>query len=166
MIVFSMKGYVQRVQFTNGNVNEYVYGADGRKLRATYRTAIPGIVVPTGDRHTLTDSELDEEITVRYVDGFEVVGNWDCANYFFGNGYLDCDTRQHYNFHFFAKDHLGSTRAVFHSDGTLENVYDYQTYGNDMCDWGNRLEAMTHKYNGKELETRNGLNLYLIQQEM
>lgn len=51
----------------NVNVNEYVHTADDRKLHATYGIALPGIVVPTGELHTLTDSETDGRIWTNVV---------------------------------------------------------------------------------------------------
>ena len=37
-----------RIQFTNGNVTRYVYGAASEKLRTTHLTAVPNISVSVG----------------------------------------------------------------------------------------------------------------------
>jgi len=40
LIQYDLLGHPTRVQFTNGNVTEYVYAADGRKLRTKQTTAL------------------------------------------------------------------------------------------------------------------------------
>ncbi len=40
LIQYDLLGHPTRVQFTNGNVTEYVYAADGRKLRAKQTTVL------------------------------------------------------------------------------------------------------------------------------
>ena len=47
----------RRVQFTNGNVTEYIYTATGEKLRTVHYTAMPNITVEQDTRHDLTEGE-------------------------------------------------------------------------------------------------------------
>lgn len=56
----------RRIQFTNGNVTNYVYTATGRKLKAVHQTAVPNITVAAGTSHELTAGELLYADSVEY----------------------------------------------------------------------------------------------------
>ncbi len=57
LINYDLLGHPIRVQFTNGNVTEYVYAADGRKLRTKQTTAIDGLTVPMGQTLDLAPAQ-------------------------------------------------------------------------------------------------------------
>ena len=60
--------------------------------------------------------------------------------------------------HYFLRDHLGSVRVVTDGDGTAEQVNHYYAFGGVMAgSTGAGIQSL--KYNGKELERTNGLNL-------
>ncbi len=61
--------------------------------------------------------------------------------------------------HYFLRDHLGSVRVVMNGDGsTVEQVNHYYAFGGVMAgSTGAGIQPL--KYNGKELERTNGLNL-------
>lgn len=52
---------------TNGNITQYVYAADGRKLRTKRVTAVEGITVAYGQTHELTQAETKDVDTTEYV---------------------------------------------------------------------------------------------------
>ena len=58
-----------RIQFTNGSVTKYVYGATGEKLRVTYQTAVPNITVPIGSVRELLPSEILSTDSTDYLLG-------------------------------------------------------------------------------------------------
>jgi len=66
LIQYDLLGHPTRVQFTNGNVTQYVYAADGRKLRTKQATAVEGLTVALGQTHELTEDEtMDVEKKVK-----------------------------------------------------------------------------------------------------
>ncbi len=156
-IEYDLSGMPKRIQFRNGSITEYVYTADSVKLMTIHRTAVDGI--STWSARELSSAETLSENRTLYVDGFEFENTQDCGKYYYANGYLDCDTHGHYNFNFFAKDHLGNIRAEYDSDGYEHEVRNYYAYGSDMCDLDTRVQQH-HKYNGKELDRTHGLDLY------
>ena len=58
-----------RIQFTNGSVTKYVYGATGEKLRVTHQTAVPNITVPIGSARELLPSEILSTDSTDYLLG-------------------------------------------------------------------------------------------------
>ena len=158
-IEYDLTGMPKRIQFRNGSVTEYVYTADGIKLKTIHRTAVDGI--STYSNRVLSDAETLGEDSTLYVDGFEFHNTYDSGKYYYANGYMDCDTCGHCNYNFFAKDHLGNIRAEYNSDGVLNQMNNYYSYGGDLCDFDKKAnDAQFHKYNGKELDRMHGLNLY------
>lgn len=59
----------RRIQFTNGNVTEYIYSVSGQKLRTIHRTAVPNITVPIG-----AAIQLIPVLTLS-VDSTDYIGN-------------------------------------------------------------------------------------------
>lgn len=59
-------------------------------------------------------------------------------------------------FHYHLQDHQGNNRVVASQDGTIEEVNHYYPFGGTFA--GSSIQP--YKYNGKELDTNNGLNLY------
>ena len=62
-------------------------------------------------------------------------------------------------YHFYLQDHLGNNRVVVKSDGTVIQTNHYYPYGMSFAE-GTFADKQPYKYNGKELDTENGLNLY------
>ena len=157
-IQYDMNGQPIRIQFKNGNVTEYVYTSDGRKLKVIHRTAVEGLSF--SGTHTLTNAETSNVDSTLYIGGFEFSNTLDAGKFYFANGYLDCDRSGHCNYHYFAKDHLGNIRSVFKANGTKEQVNNYYAFGGIMNDVTNSNDVQTHKYNGKELDRMHGLDTY------
>ena len=61
--------------------------------------------------------------------------------------------------HFYLQDHLRNNRVVAKSDGTVIQTNHYYPYGMSFAE-GTFADKQPYKYNGKELDTENGLNLY------
>ena len=60
-------------------------------------------------------------------------------------------------YHYYLKDHQGNNRVVISSTGTVEETNHYYPFGGVFAATNN---IQPYKYNGKELDTKNGLNWY------
>ena len=60
-------------------------------------------------------------------------------------------------YHFYLKDHQGNTRVVADKDGNVEETNSYYPFGGTFTSTAN---IQPYKYNGKELDQKNGLNWY------
>ena len=125
----------QVVTFSNGNTITYLYTADGRKLR-----------------------------TVHVTNGTATTTDY-CGNVIYENGtrklllteagYVDLTDN---SYHYYIKDHLGNNRVVADANGTVEESNQYYPFGLMYANANSNIQP--YKYNGKELDTKNGLNWY------
>ena len=60
-------------------------------------------------------------------------------------------------YHYYLQDHQGNNRVVIDQNGTLEEVNHYYPFGGVFA---NSTNVQPYKYNGKELDTKKGLNWY------
>ena len=135
MIEYNSLNLPRRVTFTglNNPVNEYVYSAGGKKLTVIHRSS--------------TEKRTD------YV-GNMIYENGSLKRILVDGGYIENGT-----YHFYLQDHLGNNRVVAKSDGTVVQTTHYYPYGMSFAE-GTFADKQPYKYNGKELDTENGLNLY------
>ena len=125
-----------RVMFANGNSISYLYDAAGRKLR-----------------------------TVHVLEGDSVTTDY-CGNVVYENGvpqilltevgYVSLTDGK---YHYYLKDHQGNNRVVVAEEGTVEEVNDYYAFGGLMST-SSRQSVQPYKYNGKELDSKSGLDWY------
>ena len=123
-----------KVTFTDGSTITYVYAADGTKLRTVHNI---------GGTTTTTDycgNVVYENGTQKYLLTEE--------------GYV---TLADNKYHYYLQDHQGNNRVVIASDGTVEEVNHYYPFGGTFA---GSTSVQPYKYNGKELDTKNGLNWY------
>ena len=123
-----------KVTFTDGSTIEYVYAADGTKLRTTH--VINGTTTTTD----YCGNVVYENGTQKYLLTEE--------------GYVALSDKK---YHYYLKDHQGNNRVVVASDGTVEEVNHYYPFGGTFA---STSSVQPYKYNGKELDTKNGLNWY------
>ena len=64
-IQYDYLGRPVRIQFTNGSCTEYVYAADGRKLREKHTTAIEGLHMNMGQTFNLLPSQIHRFVAAR-----------------------------------------------------------------------------------------------------
>ena len=124
----------QVVTFSNGNIITYLYTADGKKLRTVHKI---------GTATTTTDY---------------------CGNVIYENGtqklllteegYINLSSPTTY--YYYLKDHQGNNRVVINNSGTVQEVNHYYPFGSTFA----TSNVQPYKYNGKELDTANGLNWY------
>ena len=123
-----------KVTFGDGSTIEYVYAADGTKLRTKH--VINGATTTT-----------DYCGNVVYENGVQKLLLTE-------EGYVTLADKQ---YHYFLKDHQGNNRMVVNASGTVEETNHYYPFGGLFASSGN---FQPYKYNGKELDTENGLNWY------
>ena len=61
-------------------------------------------------------------------------------------------------YHYYLQDHQGNNRVVVDQTGQKEEVNHYYPFGGMFASADNSIQP--YKYNGKELDTKNGLNWY------
>ena len=133
-IKYNFLNLPNKVVFADGSTIEYVYAADGTKLRTKH--VING-----------TTTTTDYCGNVVYENGVQKLLLTE-------EGYVTLADKQ---YHYFLKDHQGNNRMVVNASGTVEEVNHYYPFGGVFASSGN---AQPYKYNGKELDTENGLNWY------
>ncbi|MBQ8152665.1 MAG: RHS repeat-associated core domain-containing protein [Prevotella sp.] len=153
-----LHGMPHRIQFSAGHTTEYVYDADGRKLRTVHRTAVPNMSVPLNSTVELDATNTLGKDSTDYVGSF-ILRQGQLDKYLFDGGYVTFSgsTPQ---FHYYGKDHLGNNRTVVNSNGTLEQVTHYYPFGGIMGDITYNASTQEYKYNGKEFDHTHGLDWY------
>ena len=122
------------VTFSDGSTITYTYGADGTKLRTVHKI---------GSTTTTTDYCGN----VVYENGVQKLLLTE-------EGYVTLsDSKYHYYF----KDHQGNNRVVISQSGTVEETNHYYPFGGAFASTSN---VQPYKYNGKELDSKKGLNWY------
>ena len=122
------------VTFEDGSTIAYSYAADGKKLR-----------------------------TVHIINGTATMKDY-CGNIIYENGipkllltaegYVNLSDGKYY---YYLKDYLDNNRVVVNSSGIVQETNHYYPFGGVFASKGN---IQPYKYNGKELETKKGLNWY------
>ena len=122
------------VTFSDGSTITYTYAADGTKLRTVHKI---------GTVSTMTDYCSD----VVYENGVQKL-------LFTDEGYV---TLSDSKYHYYLKDHQGNNRVVISQSGAVEETNHYYPFGGVFASTGN---AQPYKYNGKEYDSKKGLNWY------
>ena len=129
------------IEFEGDKGVVYVYGATGKKLQASYGTAL-----------------LNIRITLDYCDNM-IYENGKLDMLLVDGGYISFSTGKPV-YHYYLKDHLGNNRVVVnHDTGYIEQVNHYYPYGGLMAEsTGGNVQR--YRYNGKELDRMHGLDWY------
>ena len=123
-----------KVTFKDGSTITYLYAADGTKLRTVHKI---------GSTTTTTD-----------YCGNVVYENGSQKLLLTEEGYV---TLADSKYHYYLKDHQGNNRVVISSTGTVEETNHYYPFGGVFAATNN---VQPYKYNGKEFDSKNGLNWY------
>lgn len=125
-----------RIEFENGSSISYLYASDGTKLRVTH--------------------VMDNDTTVTdYCDNV-IYENGKAKLLLTEAGYITLSDKKH---HFFLQDHQGNNRVVADEEGNVEETNHYYPFGGLMAS-SSGSSIQNYKYNGKELDRKNGLNWY------
>ena len=133
-ITYNFLNLPNAVTFSDGSTITYTYGADGTKLRTVHKI---------GSTTTTTDYCGN----VIYENGVQKLLLTE-------EGYI---TLSDSKYHYYLKDHQGNNRVVISQSGTVEDTSHYYPFGGVLASAGN---VQPYKYNGKELDTKKGLNWY------
>ena len=133
-IQYNVLNLPSKVVFSDGSVISYVYAADGTKLRTVHTI---------GGAATTTDYCGN----VVYENGVQKLLLTE-------TGYVTLNDGK---YHYYLQDHQGNNRVVMSQDGSVEETNHYYPFGGVFASSGN---VQPYKYNGKELDTKKGLDLY------
>ena len=133
-ITYNFLNLPNAVTFSDGSTITYTYGADGTKLRTVHKI---------GSTTTTTDYCGN----VIYENGVQKLLLTE-------EGYI---TLSDSKYHYYLKGHQGNNRVVISQSGTVEETSHYYPFGGVFASAGN---VQPYKYNGKELDTKKGLNWY------
>ena len=133
-IAYNCLNLPSKVTFSDGSTIIYSYAADGTKLRTV---------------HTISGTTTQKDYcgNVVYENGLQKMLLTE-------EGYVSLSNSTYY---YYLKDHQGNNRVVLSSSGTVQEVNHYYPFGGLFASTGN---VQPYKYNGKELDTKKGLNWY------
>ena len=157
-IEYDIWGYPRRVYFSNYGMAEYVYSADGVRLKTHHVTAVPkSTPAPLNVAFKLSANEITSVDSTEYYGAY-IYENGAFRQFNFGSGYI-VPSGSAYAYKYYLKDHLGSNRVVVSSAGTIEQTTHYYPYGATLSS-STGQNVQPYKYNGKELDRMHRLNLY------
>ena len=142
-ITYNVLNLPTGVTFASGGFIQYGYTADGIKRRMMYKEADgSGNPVPT----VYCGNVVYENNVQKYL--------------LTGEGYVDLTDNNRY--HYYLQDHQGNNRVVTAWNAAekkweVKEVTHYYPFGGTFA---NNTSVQSYKYNGKELDTKNGLNWY------
>ena len=133
-ITYNVLNLPNMVTFSDGSTIAYTYGADGTKLKTVHKT---GSTTTTTDYCGNVVYENDVQKLLLTDEGYVTLSDG--------------------KYHYYLKDHQGNNRVVINQSGTVEETNHYYPFGGVFASTGN---TQPYKYNGKELDTKKGLNWY------
>ena len=133
-IQYNFLNLPQRIEFEDGSTTEYLYDAEGRKLRTLHKA--------------------DGKTTTTDYAGNLIYENGKPVRLVTEYGYVSLPDGM---YHYYLQDHQGNNRVVADRNGKVEEVNHYYPFGGMFANTGN---VQPYKYNGKELDTQKGLNWY------
>ena len=155
------------IQFQNGNqiINSYL--ADGRKVKAVYKTYSTGIVVP---QDAVYHGNAYYDVSTDEWDGHYMYRSWyghgpkmfmvQTSEGYVGADYVGIDSHRNYAYYYYVHDHLGNVRITrnsqgYYADQSLEYYPSGVLFGRST-----EKERQPYMFGGKELVSMHGLNEY------
>ncbi|MBD8387937.1 DUF6443 domain-containing protein [Dysgonomonas sp. BGC7] len=132
--------------------NEYTYLASGQKLKAVQKWN-PNYSTTPVIGSTINMAALTQSQTTDYV-GNIIYENNTLKRILVDGGYYEAG-----NYYFYIQDHLGNNRIVTNAAASVVQSTQYYPFGTSFAD-ATAANTQPYKYNGKELDARNGLNMY------
>ncbi len=148
MILYDDLGNTRQIFYFDHEQIEYIYSADGTKLRAIYRPAASS---------ALTDS-------TDYV-GSLILKNGQPSMYMFDGGFVTFNSNGAIGssrMHYYIRDYMGNNRMVVNRSGTTEQITHYYPYGGVIGDISTNESLQKYKFEGKEFDRTFGLDNYDI----
>ena len=155
------------IQFQNGNqiINSYL--ADGRKVKAVYKTYSTGIVVP---QDAVYHGNAYYDVSTDEWDGHYMYRSWyghgpkmfmvQTPEGYVGADYVGIDSHRNYAYYYYVHDHLGNVRITrnsqgYYADQSLEYYPSGVLFGRST-----EKERQPYMFGGKELVSMHGPNEY------
>jgi RHS repeat-associated core domain len=132
--------------------NEYTYSASGQKLKAVQKWNSSYSTSPVIGSAVNT-AALNMNKTTDYV-GNKIYENNALKRILVDGGYIEGGV-----YYFYLTDHLGNNRVVANASGTAIQKTHYYPFGMAFAE-NTGKDKQPYKYNGKELDTMHGLNMY------
>ena len=133
-ITYNFLNLPNAVTFSDGSTITYIYGADGTKQRTVHKIGT-------------TTTTTDYCGNVVYENGVQKLLLTE-------EGYVTLSDNK---YHYYLKDHQGNHRVVINQSGTVEETNHYYPFGGVFASTSN---TQPYKYNGKEYDSKKGLNWY------
>ena len=174
-------GSPSSITFDSGNTTQYVYAADGTKLKVSWNSGTAnckpyhGPFIDdddesgggsggnsgssggnSGSQGGTTTNNINN--SVEYVGPFIIIED-SLSRILFDGGYCTINGNLA-EYHYYVKDHLGSNRLVVDENGNVEQKTYYYPFGGVYGDISTNTDVQSYKYNGKELDHQHGLDLY------
>lgn len=137
-ITYNSLNLPQVITFSNGNTITYTYDSSGSKLSAAYKS---GTTVAKTD----------------YV-GNKVYKNGALSMLLTEEGYVTLAGATP-TYYYYLKDHEGNNRVLINQAGAVQQVNHYYAFGG-LFGEGVQTSNQPYKYNGKELDRFQNLNMY------
>lgn len=151
-ISYDNLGNPRSITFFGGNMIEYVYAADGQRLRTIHRF--------NSDQLQLQPFPTADSIDYR---GNLVLKQDLPSQYRFEGGYASFIQNRIEDFHYYIQDYMGNNRAVVKTRTSPEQVIHYYPYGGVIGGIGLGANVQDYKFEGKELDRTSGLDNYDIE---
>ena len=132
-ITYNSLNLPQVITFTDGSTITYTYAADGTKLRTVH------VISGTTTQTDYCGNVIYESGAQKYL--LNEVGYYNLSS----SGYF-----------YYLKDHQGNNRVVINSSGTVQETNHYYPFGGLFAS----TSVQPFKYNGKEFDSKKGLNWY------
>ena len=138
-ISYNLLNLPTNITYSNGKSATYIYDANGKKLRTSYKASASATAVPTDYcGNMIYENGVLKQIL---VDG----------------GYMTVTGTPFY--FYYLQDHLGSNRVVVSPAGTATQVNHYYPFGGLFGEsTGNTVQRF--RYNGKEFDRTHGIDWY------
>jgi len=146
LIQYDDLGNARCIYYFEHDQIEYIYAANGTKLRTIHRPA---------SSSALTDS-------IDYI-GNLILNNGQPSMYLFDGGYATFNQSGAVDgWHYYIQDYMGNNRMVVNKNGTKEQITHYYPYGGVIGDISTNESFQNYKFEGKELDRTFGLDNYDI----
>ena len=172
-IEYDLLGNPRKVTMTGNRFIEYVYAADGRKLRTVHVAIAYSPVIQQPDKGLLfpssgmdpwspaTNVHMYLSDTTDYINNY-VFKDGKPEMFRFNGGYYSFDEEGKMDgCHLYVQDYQGNNRMVVNAyTDEVEQINHYYPYGALMADISTNPNEQKYKYGEKELDRKFGLDLY------
>lgn len=171
-VSYSVLGTPAMMAYGNGNTTEYIYDADGTKLKTTWKTrATNALYSMVAAEETGAEAKTVDGILSIQAGGAEACvenSREQVGPFIFTDGKLEralfdggfCMlSGQHALYQYYVCDHLGSVRKVLSGNMVIQRN-GYYAYGGPYGDWNTNADVQPLKFLGKEWDHQHGLDLY------